>query len=276
MISLPALVFSDLDGTLLDHFSYDFSPALNAIEQLKALRVPIILNTSKTFAEVKDIAQQLSLDSPVIVENGAAIYCPVALAESLDIHQQSASADFTRIAFTQPHQHWLSLLNALKDEYSESMTSFSELGIDGIVEYTGLTASQAEKASQREFGEPVVWRGSDTDKAAFMQALKALGADPIEGGRFIHVCGHCSKGDALQWLTKRYQETVFRKPKIATVALGDGKNDIAVLNVADIAVRIASPVHQPPELNRSGRTITTTAFGPTGWAEAITTIFSLS
>lgn len=276
MITLPALVYSDLDGTLLDHYSYDYSPATNALAQLKGLRVPVILNTSKTFAEVKTIAEQLALDSPLIVENGAAIYCPATLAESLNIAEQSAATGYTRKTFTQPHQHWLSILNRLQHTFGDEMTSFSQLGIEGIVEYTGLSTTQAQQASQREFGEPVVWRGSDARKVEFMQELRALGADPIEGGRFIHVCGQCSKGHALKWLTDCYQQALYPDQTVSTVALGDGKNDIAMLNVADIAVRILSPVHQPPGLSRSGPTITTTEFGPTGWAEAITTIFSLS
>ncbi|MCG8099497.1 MAG: mannosyl-3-phosphoglycerate phosphatase, partial [Candidatus Thiodiazotropha taylori] len=34
------LVFTDLDGTLLDHHSYDFSPALPALRLLKENQIP--------------------------------------------------------------------------------------------------------------------------------------------------------------------------------------------------------------------------------------------
>lgn len=45
----PALIlFSDLDGTLLDHDTYDWSPAQPALKQLAALEVPLVLTSSKT------------------------------------------------------------------------------------------------------------------------------------------------------------------------------------------------------------------------------------
>ena len=46
------LIFTDLDGTLLDHFSYSHAPADQLIPVLQHAGIPIIINTSKTFAEV--------------------------------------------------------------------------------------------------------------------------------------------------------------------------------------------------------------------------------
>ncbi len=35
------IVFSDLDGTLLDHRIYDYSPALPALEMLQEKQIPL-------------------------------------------------------------------------------------------------------------------------------------------------------------------------------------------------------------------------------------------
>jgi mannosyl-3-phosphoglycerate phosphatase len=42
-------VFTDLDGTLLDHFDYNFDAALATIADLKVRHISIIPNTNKTF-----------------------------------------------------------------------------------------------------------------------------------------------------------------------------------------------------------------------------------
>ncbi|MCO4797949.1 MAG: HAD-IIB family hydrolase, partial [Colwelliaceae bacterium] len=73
MNKLKTLIFSDLDGTLLDHFTYQSTAANETIQQLKSANIPVILNTSKTFAEVKIILDELQLTTPFIIENGAAI-----------------------------------------------------------------------------------------------------------------------------------------------------------------------------------------------------------
>ncbi|WP_100641523.1 HAD-IIB family hydrolase [Alteromonas facilis] len=271
------LVFTDLDGTLLDHYTYSTAPAEKTIRQLKALSFPIIINTSKTFHEVKDIADTLALNTPLITENGAACYFPKGVSDSFNCNDimPSPHAGYDRKTFTQPHFHWLDILNSLSDTFGGFYKSFTELGVTGIQELTGLSAEQAEKASMREFGEPVAWKGNDEQKQAFLQALKDAGADPVEGGRFIHVCGACNKGLAMQWLAAQYNGMLASSQQTKTIALGDGKNDIAMLEVADISVRVLSPVHSPPTLNKNNNVYTTTKFGPEGWAEALSSILLL-
>lgn len=169
----------------------------------------------------------------------------------------------------------MEVLGKVEDEFGDLYTSFTQLGIEGIVETTGLCPEDAKMAANREHGEPVVWHGTDAQKLEFITALKQLGASPLEGGRFIHVCGNCSKGAALTWLTQQYQEFIFDSTA-TTIALGDGNNDIAMLEVASIAVRVRSPSHAYPELARTDNVISTQGFGPEGWAEAINHIFSLN
>ena len=67
------IVFTDLDGTLLDHETYRFDAALPALETLAARGVPLVLATSKTAAEIGPIRQALGRDVPAIVENGGGI-----------------------------------------------------------------------------------------------------------------------------------------------------------------------------------------------------------
>ena len=69
------LIFTDLDGTLLDHKTYDYSQISEFINFItsKALVIP---NSSKTYEEVKTLSDSLYLSSPFIVENGSAIYFP--------------------------------------------------------------------------------------------------------------------------------------------------------------------------------------------------------
>jgi len=70
------VVFSDLDATLLDHNNYSFAAANEALAKLKALDIPLILNSSKTKPEMNQIRAKLDNQHPFIVENGAALMIP--------------------------------------------------------------------------------------------------------------------------------------------------------------------------------------------------------
>ena len=68
------LIFSDLDGSLLDIHTYDWQPAIPWLDRLLDYQIPIILCSSKTVAEMLEIQQELGLEGlPLIAENGAVI-----------------------------------------------------------------------------------------------------------------------------------------------------------------------------------------------------------
>ena len=76
-LPVPLLVFTDLDGTLLDHETYDHSPARPALSRLKAIGAGVVLASSKTAAEIAPLRSDLGLeDWPAIVENGGGVLAP--------------------------------------------------------------------------------------------------------------------------------------------------------------------------------------------------------
>ena len=71
------LIFTDLDGTLLDHDNYSFGNNKKMISTIINNKNEIIFNTSKTFRECKKLLKELELLSmPFSTENGAVLYFP--------------------------------------------------------------------------------------------------------------------------------------------------------------------------------------------------------
>ncbi len=74
--SRRVVVFSDLDGTLLEIGDYPLREAEPALQRLRSEGIPLVLCTSKTFAEVEWYRDRLRNTHPFIVESGGAIYIP--------------------------------------------------------------------------------------------------------------------------------------------------------------------------------------------------------
>ena len=259
------LVFTDFDGTILDHFTYSFAPALPTIKRLSALAIPIIPNTSKTLAEVSIYQQKMGLNTPLIVENGAAVYIP----KDFFPHKPKGALwkdGYWIKSFAQTRRYWQGIIEKIGSNHKGQFETFGSMDTKRITEVTGLDEKNAHRASQRQFGEPLLWLGTHEQRSEFITAATKLGAFPLLGGRFVHICGNSNKGIALQWLMKEYKRQ-YPKLSVSSIALGDGNNDIHMLEVANTAVRILSPVHAPPNLIRTHKVYTSKNPGPQGWKE---------
>ena len=100
------LIFSDLDGSLLDHDNYCHKAADELLLELERDQVPVVLTTSKTGAEVISIREELNNCYPFIVENGAAIFIPhdYFLEKPIDCLEID---DYWVYSFSQSRSHWL-------------------------------------------------------------------------------------------------------------------------------------------------------------------------
>ncbi|CUB02183.1 HAD-IIB family hydrolase [Marinomonas fungiae] len=259
------LVFTDLDGTLLDHYSYDFSAASNALSSLKTLGIPCVLNTSKTYAELLELRQALHHKDPFIVENGAAVYLPVNIRLDTD-ENLIARENFLIKPFGPDRKQLIELAQAMKSRYD--FISYHELTPEQLVEHTGLDSHSAELSLKREFTEPLIWNDSNIALERLKQELASEGIKLQKGGRFVHLMGqNCDKAVAMAWLKNAYQKTF--NIAVTSIALGDGENDVGMIKQADIPVVVRSPVHVPPEIPGRNDVWITDSYGPQGWSEAI-------
>ena len=108
------LVFTDLDGTLLDHHNYNFTAAIPSLRALEWLQIPVIANTSKTFAEMLELRAKLNNKHPFITENGAAIYIPENYfsLQPQDTHKIEVNGQrFWLHINGKPRSHWQAVLS---------------------------------------------------------------------------------------------------------------------------------------------------------------------
>ena len=261
------LVFTDLDGSLLDHHNYGYRDSLPQLRQLDSLGIPVIPASSKTRVEIERLRAELNNPHPFIAENGAATFIPVGYFDRQPADTVERNAYWIR-EMSQPRSAWLKILEELEIEFAGNYESFHRAGVEGIMRMTSLPRPRAEEANLREYSEPVKWFGDDKTRDVFLGRLQAAGAQVLQGGRFLSVCGDCDKGRALAWLRNAYCEAAGGA-RCHDIAIGDSRNDCAMLEAAETALVIRSTVHEFPPLQRSEGVIYSEDYGPAGWAEGV-------
>jgi mannosyl-3-phosphoglycerate phosphatase len=266
---MKKIVFTDLDGTLLDSETYSYEKSLAAINRLKETDIPVIFCSAKTRAEQEIYRHELGLSHPFIVENGGAIFIPRSYFPFLfDYHK--TVGDLVAIELAIPHSRVRKLLAKIGKENDFRFKGFAAMSAAEVAEMTGLNSKFAELAKQREYDEPVKLDSSaETDVGKFLAKLGEVGLNCSYGGRHYHVMGGGGKGKAVELLSGLYR-TMWGE--ITTVGLGNGPNDLPMLAQVDIPILVQKRDHSWEDTNLP-RLRKVQGIGPEGWSKAISEIF---
>lgn len=265
------LMFSDLDGTFLNHHTYSYQEALPAYRMLEKHRIPVIFNTSKTYAEVSAFTKELDNNHPFVIENGSVVVLPKGfklphnMENELTIEQQD---EYKLVNLGVKYRDIVSQVYKLKKRFDLSFTGFHDMPPEQVAEITDLPLEKAIKAKQRFASEPLIWQDSDEKLDLFINELQNIGLSVLKGGRFYHVLGQVNKATAVNWLMKVYSQN---NPYVwwNSVSAGDSPNDLAMLTATDIAICIRDAKDNHLSLTSPNLQINPMLQGDSGWNEGV-------
>ena len=245
----PRLLATDLDGTLLDSDGQVSEPDRKAVEALQATGVPVVVATGRTWAAARAVAAALGVRAPLVVYNGARVVSPAG--EVLQEHWLGRQA--------------LELAEALARRYG--LRGFAYLpdrllslaGGEAYVEYL----LPEDRAMVRAHGPATGFEGATPAHAAAIKLL-FLGPEeacdafeaacrayrhllrPVRSGRqCVEVLPPgVSKATGLAFVLQRLG---VRPSQV--VAVGDGLNDLEMLELAGHPVAVATA--EPALLKRA-------------------------
>jgi len=262
MPNLKFIIFSDLDGTLLDD-NYSFEGAKPGLEILKSKKIPLIFCSAKTKSEQLLIRSKMNISDPFIVENGSAIYIPVSEFEEGDKNPENEKikgALEVIVLGVRVEEIQKEIENLRKENY---ILYYGIMSAKEVSEITGLTIEDAKRAKDREFGETIV----KADKTALNELQKKYNV--VSGGRFIQVFGKgADKGKAVKILTEMYQK---KFGDIFSIGIGNGPNDEPMLDAVMQPALVKNINGTFPDINvkEVKKLFKSEKPGPEGWTEVI-------
>jgi mannosyl-3-phosphoglycerate phosphatase len=267
------VIFTDLDGTLLDYTTYSFEKALPALALIEQKKVPLVICSSKTRKEIEYYRKRLDNYHPFISENGGGIYMPKdyfifpAGSDKLKVREENS---YRVIRLGARYSDLRKVIETLREE-GFKVKGFGDMTAEELSGVADMSIYEAEMAMERDFDEPFIFEGNEAEARRLFERIRSEGFN-ITQGRFFHILGQSDKGKAVSILTEFYRRKLG---EITTIAVGDSPNDIPMLENVDHPVIVRKPdgTYDPrialPGLEESD------GIGPDGWNRAVLAVLAL-
>ncbi len=228
---MQQIIFTDLDGTLLNK-KYSYSAANQALKLIKKQKIPLIICTSKTYAEIEYYRKKLKNKEPFISGNGGGIYIPKKYFDFKFKYDKSKPGYYV-IELGTELDKLEKFADTVRKKHNLKFKTFTELSIKEISKDTGLPTKVAILARKRDYDLPIkILDEKNKDKIIkkLRSETKKVGLTFIKGTKYHHITGKNDKGKAVKILIALYKK---KFKSITTVAFGDAKNDETMLKTVD-------------------------------------------
>ncbi len=260
------IIFTDLDGTLLDT-KYSYESALPALALIESNRIPLILCSSKTRAEIEFYRAKLNNDHPFICENGGGVFIPIGYFGPNVIipdHHRALNNQYDVITLGANYPDLRETLVRLQEE-GFSIKGFGDMSVEEISQAMGLTIREAKMAQQRDFDEPFFYEDEEQKIADLLSSVKQKGLT-LTKGRIYHLLGQSDKGMAVSILIDLYKQ---KFGAVTTLGIGDSQNDLPMMEKVDIPIVLQKPDGTYDESIAAPKLIKAKGIGPSGWNDAM-------
>lgn len=265
-ITPKPVIFTDLDGTLLDRKTYDFEPAKPALDLIRMKGIRLILASSKTREEIELYRAKLENIHPFISENGGAVFVPKGYF-SFPFHYDRELDKYLVLELGVFYPVILEVLKSVKKETGIPIKGFSDMTEEELISLTGLSVEEARYAKRRGYDEAFIIEGGEKEVERVKKKIEEKGMNYVWGGRFHHILGKNDKGKAVQILKELCENELF---SISTIGIGDSLNDLPMLRAVDQPIFLRGAGDHSLTFPSEIHNLTVVeGTGPQAWKEAI-------
>lgn len=245
----PRLLVTDLDGTLLDPDGRIHEADRQAVAALQAAGVPVTFATGRAWPTARAVAAALGLRTPVVVYNGAQVVSPTGKV----LHARWLPRRAVELAEALARRHGLGGFAYLPDRLvpladGAAFVDYLLPEDRAMVRPDGSGRAFDGSAPSNRAAIKLLFLGPDGACDAFEAACRAYGhlLRPVRSGRqCVEVLpAGVSKATGLAFVLERLG---LRPSQV--VAVGDGLNDLEMLQLAGRPVAVAGA--EPALLQRA-------------------------
>lgn len=226
----PPLLFSDVDGTLIDR-AYRRMPSSQQLEHIAGVS-RLILVSSRTIEELRHLLDMWGVTADCIAENGALIATrDEALASALGAEPDPDAEGWWIRGLAASRDETLQATRRVLESAGLSANPVDTLPLATFAGLSGYAVDDALRARSRRHAVLLM-----PLPARALDALRAAGLEAEFGGRWVTVLHGANKGRAVAQYLDAWHAI---RGAAHTVGIGDAPNDASLLQA--VQLRFAMP-----------------------------------
>jgi mannosyl-3-phosphoglycerate phosphatase family protein len=262
------VVVTDIDGSLLEPGTRSLPDDRAALDFLAARGIPLVINSSRTRAEIERLHQTLHMLTPFISEHGSALFVPHGCFPFVPARSQPALGGSV-IEFGRRYHDVVEGLRLTSRELGVEIVGFAELTIQDVARELGVAIVEAQLAKLREYTELFrIVDDKDATRSRLLKALRRRGLRCWRTGSHHLVTATPDHAESLRTLKAMWRQA-WGDPIM--IGFGDSEDDVAWLRHADVAIIVQNDrTGVPARVLSKLPTVHVTRFsGRHGWSEAV-------
>ncbi len=268
------LIFTALESSLVDARTGSYAAAEEALSELERRKIPWVIVTSRTRAEIEPLRRKLQHGQPFITENGGGIFFPDGYF-NVKIPGAVRNGRYLCVAQGRPYQEVCTALDDIAEECGVGVAGFHHMSPREIADNIGVRPRDAELVRSREFDEPFFFTSADEPAIArFVEAARQQGFQARRTGTFWHFSAGCDPARAVRSVTQLFREATHTK--LRAVGIAANAEDLLWLRAVDHAILLpGGDSNSDSSREDSSKNLSPgNAPGPAGWNAAILNIIS--
>jgi mannosyl-3-phosphoglycerate phosphatase len=271
MLAPRHIIFTALEGALLDPHSKSWAAAVDGLEEIARRRVPIVIAGSGTRAQIDPLRRKIEHSHPFITENGGGLFLPDGYF-ALRLEGAARVARYFCVPFGRPYAEAAAAVQEIAALADAAAVGYAQMSIREIANNTHQSQQLAELDREREFSERFFFAGeTDASIRRFAEIAAERKWTAVPGDPFWELYSGNDEGLGLRYLMKLYRAG---RARLTSVAIGSSLRDLPLLAAADHAIVLPCSGKEfaaglTDRLSRGSKATLGDAPGPEGWSRAV-------
>jgi mannosyl-3-phosphoglycerate phosphatase len=262
------VVVTDIDGSWLEPGTRFLPNECAALDFLAARGIPLVINSSRTRAEIERLHRTLNMLTPFISEHGSALFIPHGSFPFVPDRALPALGGEV-IEFGRPYHEVVDTLRLVCRELKVETVGVAELAIKDVARELGVTIVEAQVAKLREYTELFrIIDEREVTRSRLFKALRRRGLRCWPTGGHLLATATRDRAESLRTF-KAIWGRAWGNPLL--IGFGDSEDDVAWLQQVDVAIIVENDRTGVPArvLSKLPTVHVTRSPGRQGWSEAV-------